>query len=148
MVSSEGVRFYAYGLIDPRVGRVFYVGQSGDLKSRLISHHSCDPANRSYRAVLDIRETGLRFQYCIFGEFQSRREAMRLERILILTLDGLLNSPVKGMLSTKIVPITSIDHEMLASATRPLPIAQSYSSLVEVREETTKPMVHHDWAYL
>src|SRR4051812_37105623 len=119
--------FFTYGLIDPRDNRVFYVGQSAHLRDRMCAHSSCDPANPSYSREANLRDVGIRFQFCIFGEFETRHEAMRLERILAPTLPDLWN--VGGLLSANLYPITPLDYAMLGRAMSPFPVVMAYSSI-------------------
>lgn len=68
--------YSVYGLVDAATMQVFYVGQSAFVDDRVLSHRF---------------KTGRKFNFCIFGEFEDRTQARRLERQLILTLPNLTN---------------------------------------------------------
>lgn len=140
------MKFFTYGLIDPRNSRVFYVGQTNSVRDRLRQHHRCDPANASYATVWDIRDAGLWLRFCTFGEFDSRFMAMRLERALVLNLSGLTNSRTHGLLSDTKWPISWVDRVMLARAMDPFPPVREYPDLIAVHGPV-KPMAHKPGSY-
>lgn len=79
-----------YGLIDPRTRRLFYVGVSYIVKSRVISHNT-DPASSAWRTCREIIEAGKKPEYCLFGKFASKRSAIFLESSLITAIPWLTN---------------------------------------------------------
>jgi len=79
-----------YGLIDPRDGRVFYVGVSYIVQSRVVSHNS-DPASSAWHTCREIVESGTKPDYCIFGSFALKRSALFLEASLITAIPKLTN---------------------------------------------------------
>ncbi len=80
-----------YGLIDPRNGKIFYVGYSANTRQRIMHHNSCDPATSSHQRTREIRDAGLKLRWMILGQFSTVREARDWERLLIIEMPGLVN---------------------------------------------------------
>lgn len=97
--------YSVYGLTDPRRdAKVFYVGFSTEVGKRR-THHGRNKSGYAYPVCREIVKAGLLVGVKIFVEIEDRIEAKRLERELILTLDGLVNSKdPKCMLSLLLYP--------------------------------------------
>jgi len=81
-----------YGLIDPRNQRLFYIGYSSKLSDRLVAHHNTG-SNDCWSALVmkELEDLDLRVEHCILGEFDSKKEALELEKKLIRLLPNTVN---------------------------------------------------------
>lgn len=82
--------YKVYGLIDPRNNRVFYIGMSYILLSRVPAHNT-DKNGAAYVRCQEIIQDGYRAKFCVFGIFEDGEEAARLESYLITALPVLVN---------------------------------------------------------
>lgn len=79
-----------YGLIDPRGGRVFYIGMTYDKKMRLSQHSSCRES-AAWQTIQEIKHYGDKVVMCEFASFGSEESARLLESALISVLPNILN---------------------------------------------------------
>lgn len=84
------IPYKVYGLIDPRDHKVFYVGMSYIVKSRVKSHNT-DKNGSAYERCQEIIRDGYIPTYCLFGIFDDAQHASFLEDALITTLPSLVN---------------------------------------------------------
>lgn len=123
--------FCAYGLIEPWRSSVFYIGQTAWLRQRIMCHNAGDAACSAWPMIRKLRQAKEHFAFCVFGVFDNRMDAQRLERMLVLSLPDLLNKRGhSALLSQKLFPITEYDDELLWQATNPMPEVQDYMELV------------------
>lgn len=82
--------YKVYGLIDPRNERVFYIGMSYIVLSRVGSHDT-DKKGSAYLMCQEIIRAGYKPRHCIFGIFEDGGLAAHLEATLITALPDLVN---------------------------------------------------------
>jgi len=93
-------RFWVYGLTYPSTG-VFYVGFTCNPWQRFAAHWAANGDCSSYRIIRLWKRSGQKFDHLIFGDFDNSLDARRLERLLMLSLPGLVNSlSPQAMIST------------------------------------------------
>lgn len=106
---------WVYGLIYPGVD-LFYVGVSVNPWMRFRSHWSADGCCTSYNVIRLWKPKGRMFDHVLFGEYDDREDAMRLERALIDTVPCLVNDPFGGVLSRRRYPAGERDEMLLREA--------------------------------
>lgn len=87
---AHAVMWYVYGLIDPRSGRVFYIGMTYDMRLRLSQHSSCQES-AAWETIQAIKKEGGKVIMCEFATLYSEESARRLEDHLIMCLPDILN---------------------------------------------------------
>lgn len=96
--------YHVYGLIDPRDGKLFYIGCTKSLTARIASHRNIDWVCSSAFTCRDIKAAGLRLEHKVFGEYADKITAKWHERELILSTTGLVNKTRNGVLSFIMYP--------------------------------------------
>lgn len=87
----ESGQHVVYGLISPRAGWLFYVGITSNLNRRLSQHRSSHNICASRAVVLELEEDGQTFDHCVFGVFDDKDEALKLEAKLIYGIPDVVN---------------------------------------------------------
>lgn len=80
-----------YGLVDPRDGKVFYVGITANRLSYRVYCHSHDPISAAWPRIQELKKLSLELGVHILAEYPSRDQAWEHEHRLIHTLPGLVN---------------------------------------------------------
>jgi hypothetical protein len=81
---------YIYGLVDPIIGAIFYVGISINPWARIDGHRN-DPASSARPRVRDLIKIGFDVEIDILEVHPTRRAAEHRERVFIDVLPGLVN---------------------------------------------------------
>lgn len=87
----ETGQYAVYGLISPRAGWLFYVGVTANLSRRLSQHRSTHNKCSSRIVVEELEEFGETFEHCVFGVFDDKDEALKLESKLIYGIPDVVN---------------------------------------------------------
>jgi predicted GIY-YIG superfamily endonuclease len=106
---------HVYGLIYPGRG-LFYVGITVSTYERFSTHWSATGECSSYDVIRLWKRTGQKFDHLIFGTYDDRIEALRLERALVHHLSGLVNKKGASLLSPYMYPVTDEDEVLLIDA--------------------------------
>jgi hypothetical protein len=108
---------WVYGLTYPEPTGLFYVGVSVTPYTRFSAHWAATGECSSYNVISLWKPKGWKFGHILFGEYESRIDAMRLERALITTIPCLANSKSGGaMLSTYRYPVCDLDAILMQEA--------------------------------
>lgn len=84
------MRWYVYGLIDPRGCRIFYVGMTHNMRERLSQHSSCRES-AAWQTIQEIKRDKVKVIMCEFAVFGSEESARLLESHLISCIPNILN---------------------------------------------------------
>lgn len=106
---------WVYGLTYPGVN-LFYVGVSVNPQERFRSHWAADGCCTSYQVIRHWKPIGRKFDHVLFGEYDDRVDALRVERALIDTVPCLVNDRFGGVLSRRTYPVTERDQVLLREA--------------------------------
>jgi hypothetical protein len=84
-----------YGLIDPRIGWIFYIGITRNLQRRLTQHQT-RRQSAAWEMCNDIAASGAQVSHCIFGSFPAKKFAEFLEKSLITCIPQTYNKTYFG----------------------------------------------------
>lgn len=84
------MQWVVYGLIDPRWGRVFYIGSTSAPRKRA-QQHKTDPCSSAYTRIHQIHCAGLHCTMKILKRFPDEKSARAHEKLLIGSTLGLTN---------------------------------------------------------
>lgn len=118
-IKQENPLFAVYGLIDPRNSRVFYVGQTINVKNRMMNHRS-DPGSAAFGVCRDIIRAGFALRHVTYALVGDIVTAMRVERMVIKALPYIVNHsrPLQIHRSDRRHPLTDEDFQMQLDALR------------------------------
>lgn len=103
-------RSYIYTIIDPRTDKAFYVGQTADIKGRMIQH-ATTKASVTNPLIQEIKEAGLKPKFviveeCDYGTAYHREKfwinKMRSEGCVLLNKDRKVNKHFDFIIDCKL----------------------------------------------
>ncbi len=106
---------WVYGLSYPVRG-IFYIGVTVSPPSRFTAHWAASGECSSYDVIRLWKKTGEKFDHVLFGLYNSREEALRLERALVHYLPDLVNKTGSALLSEYLYPVDETDEILLLDA--------------------------------
>lgn len=106
---------WVYGLTYPVRG-IFYVGITVSPPQRFSQHWVASGDCSSYREIRIWKKSGEKFGHVLFGLYDDRIEALRLERALVGYLPDLVNKTGSALLSPYMYPVNESDDILLLDA--------------------------------
>jgi hypothetical protein len=105
VVSEKTATYTVYGLVDPTIGSMFYVGITRVSPQNRLAAHCADPASSAWRKCRQIISSGARPMAVTLASGLTKPRAKLLESRLIYMLHELVNDRDYGGIS-----ISSVFH--------------------------------------